>query len=163
MFTNAASACFFSFSPFVFFSPTLVFAVTFAVLAASFASFSNLFASFLASDRSHKHPQCLSGKLRIAPALLEFEAGPSAGGGLGTACWDDIALTNPSDLRAGGKRYRYSSRIQFRSTESQVACLWSRCESRSSRRTVKLTDASKPSDSSGRSTHRPLPHGSEIL
>jgi len=39
VFTNAASACF-SFSALAFFSPTVVFAVTFAVLAASFASFS---------------------------------------------------------------------------------------------------------------------------
>ena len=86
MFTNTVSACFFSFSVFAFFSPTLVFAMTFAVLAASFASFSNLFASFLADDRSHKHPESLARKLWIAPALLEFEAGPSAGGGLGAAC-----------------------------------------------------------------------------
>jgi len=86
VFTNTVSACFFSFSAFVFFSPTLVFAVTLAVLAASFASFSNLFASFLADDRSHKHLEPLAGKLRTAPALLEFDTGPSAGGGLGTAC-----------------------------------------------------------------------------
>ena len=98
MFTNAASVCFFSFSALAFFSPTLVFVVIFAVLAASFASFSNLFASFLAGDRSHKHLQSFAGKLRITPALLEFEVGPSCGGGFETACWDDIALTNPRDL-----------------------------------------------------------------
>ena len=98
MFTNAVSACFFSFSALAFFSPTLVFAVTFAVLAASLASFSNLFASFLAGDQSHKHLQSLAGELRIAPALLEFKAGPSGGGRFEMACWDDIALTNPSDL-----------------------------------------------------------------
>lgn len=143
MFTNAGSVCFFSFSAFAFFSPTLVFAVSFAVLAASFASFSNLFASFLAGDRSHKHLQSVAGKLRIAPAFLELEADPSGGGGLGMACWDDIALTNPSDLRVGGKRYRCSSRIQFRSTESQVARLWSRCESRSNGRWPRLRDASE--------------------
>ena len=84
MFTNAASVCFFSFSAFTFFSPTAVFAVTFAVLAASFASFSNLFASFLAGDRSHKRLGFPAGKLQVAPALLEFEADPSAGDGLGT-------------------------------------------------------------------------------
>ena len=58
--------------------------VVFVVLAASFASFSNLFASFLAGDRSHK--QLLVRKSGTAPALLEFEAGPSVGGGLGTGC-----------------------------------------------------------------------------
>lgn len=57
VFTNAASACFFSLPTFTFFSPAVVFAVTFAVLAASFASFSNLFASFLAGNQSHKHLQ----------------------------------------------------------------------------------------------------------
>lgn len=145
MFTNAVSTCFFSFSALAFFSPALVFAVTFAVLAASFASFSNLFASFLAEDRSHKYLRSLAEKLRITPALLEFEAGPSSGGGFGTACWDDIVLTNPSDLWVGERRYRYSSRIQFRSAESQAARLWSRCKSRSNRRMVKLRDASKPS------------------
>lgn len=85
MFTNAASVCFFSFSTFTFFSPTVVFTVAFAVLAASFASFSNLFASFLAGDRSHKRLGSPEGKLRAAPALLEFEVGPSTGDGLGTA------------------------------------------------------------------------------
>lgn len=121
MFTNAASTCFFSFSAFAFLSPALVFAVTFAVLAASFASFSNLFASFLADDRSHKQ-LCLAGKFQIAPALLEVEDGPSAGGGLGTACSDDIVLTNPSDLRVGWKRYRCRSRIQFRSSHRPSVC-----------------------------------------
>ena len=115
VFTNAASACFFPLSALTFFSPAVVFVVTFAVLAASFASFSNLFASFLAGDRSHKHLGSQVGKLRIAPALLEFEDGPSAGGRLGTAPWDDIALTNPGDLCVGEKRYR-CSRIQFRSS-----------------------------------------------
>lgn len=105
MFTNAASACFFSFSAFTFLSPALVFAATFTVLAASFASFSNLFASFLADDRSHKH-LCPAGKLGIAPALLEFKVGPSVGGGVETTCSDDIVLTNTSDLRVGGKRCR---------------------------------------------------------
>jgi hypothetical protein len=150
VFTNAVSACFFSFSTLTFFSPMLVFAVTFAVLAASFASFSNLFASFLAGDRSHKQLESLAGKLRIAPALLEFKAGPSAGGGLETACWDDIALTNPSDLRVGEKRYRYSSRIQFRSTESQVARLRSRCEPRSNGRQARERTRRSPMDRQSR-------------
>ena len=141
MFTNAASACFFSFSAFVFFSPTLIFAVTFAALAASFASFSNLFASFLAEDLS-QISGIHWGNLRVAPAFFEFETGPSDGSGLGTACWEDIALTNPSDPRVGGKRYRCSSRIQFRSAESQVARLWSRSGSRSKWRTRQIPQSS---------------------
>jgi hypothetical protein len=121
VFTNAASTCFFSFSAFAFLSPTSVFAVTFAVLAASFASFSNLFASFLADDWSHEHLN-LAGEPRTVPALLEFEVGPSTGGGLGTACSDDIVLASPSDLRVGGKRYRGSSRIQFGSSHRVPDC-----------------------------------------
>lgn len=105
MFTNAASACFFSFSAFTFFSPTLVFAVTLTALAASFASFSNLFASFLAGDRSQTSGMPW-GELRAAPALFELGTDPSDGGGFGTVCCDDIALANPSDAGVGGKRYR---------------------------------------------------------
>lgn len=115
MFTNAAPTCFFSFSAFAFFSPVLVFAATLAVLAASFASFSNLFASFLADYRSHKR-LCQTGTPRIAPAFLDVGVDPSTGGGLGATCSDDIVLANLSDLRAGGKRYRCNSRIQFRSS-----------------------------------------------
>jgi hypothetical protein len=122
VFTKAASACFFSFSAFVFLSPALVFAVTFTVLAASLASLSNLFASFLANDQSHKDVYPAAGKAQIAPALLEFKDGSLAGGGLETACSDDIALTNTGDLRVGGKRYRCSSRIQFRSSHRLPFC-----------------------------------------
>jgi len=49
---KAGSSSFFSFSTFAFFSPAGVEATTLAVLAASLASFSNRFASFLArSDK----------------------------------------------------------------------------------------------------------------
>lgn len=138
MFTKAASVCFFSFSTLVFLSPALVLVATFTVLAASLASFSNLFASFLAEHQGHKD-LCRVGEARIAPALLELKVGPSAEGGLETACSDDIVLKNTRDLGGGGKRYRCSSRIQFRSSHRLpflghvVACANSRSR-----------DASKP-------------------
>ena len=144
MFTNAAPTCFFSFSAFAFLSPAFVFAATLAVLAASFASFSNLFASFLADDRSHKR-LCRTGTPRIAPALLDVGVDPSTGGGLGAACSDDIVLANLRDLRAGGKRYRCSSRIQFRSSHRSPFCGHvAGCGSRSNRGMINFETRRQP-------------------
>lgn len=127
MFTNTGSSSFFSFCSLTLFSPPVVDAVTFEVLAANLASFSNLFASFFAEHHSISQNQTNLDQAHT-PELFEFGlgasnlgAGTGAGGAVRGGSFGVCDIFRGVDLSRGYRmaenRYRCLASIQLWTTQ----------------------------------------------